>query len=107
MQGEEPVSGFTVEASSLDGTTHFPIDARFEADLAFRKQQGEAAYTIPENFLADLRFMPPAAGNALGIDRLELEGTPLDGTGGRITLSSALLATWSYLAVLVPSGARA
>lgn len=43
---------------------------RFEAALAFRKQQGEAAYPIPENFLADLKFMPPAAGNALGIDRL-------------------------------------
>jgi elongation factor P--(R)-beta-lysine ligase len=43
---------------------------RFEGELALRTQRGDASYPLPEKFLADLEFMPPSAGNALGIDRL-------------------------------------
>jgi lysyl-tRNA synthetase class 2 len=64
IAGLEICNGFT------ELTDPYEQRERFEAELAFRKQQGEPAYPIPENFLADLKFMPPAAGNALGIDRL-------------------------------------
>jgi elongation factor P--(R)-beta-lysine ligase len=43
---------------------------RFEVELALRQQRGDVSYPLPEKFLADLEFMPPSAGNALGIDRL-------------------------------------
>ncbi|MCU0598847.1 MAG: EF-P lysine aminoacylase EpmA [Desulfobacterales bacterium] len=64
IAGLEICNGFT-ELTDADEQRK-----RFEDELAARKQQGEAAYPIPEKFLADLKFMPPAAGNALGIDRL-------------------------------------
>lgn len=44
--------------------------ARFEKEMAQRKSSGKAVYPLPEPFLASLENMPPAAGNALGIDRL-------------------------------------
>ncbi|MDC3959392.1 EF-P lysine aminoacylase GenX [Polyangium jinanense] len=50
-----------------------PIEqrARFERDQAQRRAEGKAVYPIDERFLAALaEGMPPAAGNALGIDRL-------------------------------------
>jgi elongation factor P--(R)-beta-lysine ligase len=34
------------------------------------EKTGQAVYPLPEQFLNDLASMPPAAGNALGIDRL-------------------------------------
>jgi lysyl-tRNA synthetase class 2 len=43
---------------------------RFEKEMAQRKSSGKAVYPLPEPFLASLVNMPPAAGNALGVDRL-------------------------------------
>ena len=44
--------------------------ARFEMELAKRKQQGKTVYPMPEKFLRSLPFMPESAGIALGVDRL-------------------------------------
>jgi lysyl-tRNA synthetase class 2 len=43
---------------------------RFEEEIQFRKSAGKRIYPMPETFLTDLKFMPDAAGNALGLDRL-------------------------------------
>jgi len=43
---------------------------RFEQTQAQRAAAGKKPYPLPVNFLAALQDMPPAAGNALGIDRL-------------------------------------
>jgi lysyl-tRNA synthetase class 2 len=43
---------------------------RFEKEMELRKSSGKAAYPLPEPFLISLEKMPPAAGNALGVDRL-------------------------------------
>ena len=43
---------------------------RFESEREHRRQAGKPEYPMPEKFLTDLGNMPPAAGNALGIDRL-------------------------------------
>ncbi len=43
---------------------------RFEAELAARRAAGRTVYPMPEPFLAALAKMPPASGNALGLDRL-------------------------------------
>jgi len=43
---------------------------RFKIDGQVRNASGKAAYPLPEKFLQALGDMPPAAGNALGIDRL-------------------------------------
>jgi lysyl-tRNA synthetase class 2 len=44
--------------------------ARFEMELAKRRQQGKTVYPMPEKFLRTLPFMPDSAGMALGVDRL-------------------------------------
>ncbi len=44
--------------------------ARFVKAMAQRDVAGKAHYPLPEKFLAALKDMPAAAGNALGIDRL-------------------------------------
>jgi lysyl-tRNA synthetase class 2 len=43
---------------------------RFSAAEAARRAAGKPPYPLPERFLAELAGMPPAAGIALGIDRL-------------------------------------
>jgi len=43
---------------------------RFEQELQVRQRAGRPATPLPERFLADLETMPPATGNALGVDRL-------------------------------------
>jgi lysyl-tRNA synthetase class 2 len=43
---------------------------RFESENDHRRKSGKPAYPMPEKFLTALGNMPPAAGNALGIDRL-------------------------------------
>ncbi len=43
---------------------------RFEKEQENRGASGKSTYPTPEKFLDALRFMPPASGNALGIDRL-------------------------------------
>jgi len=53
--------------------------SRFELELARRRRSGEPQYPLPERFLAALDDgMPPAAGNALGVERLlaVLTGAP-------------------------------
>jgi len=44
--------------------------ARFEKELAFRKNTGKKEYPMPEKFLESISQMPGASGNALGLDRL-------------------------------------
>ncbi len=44
--------------------------ARFEKELESRKTMDKKVYPMPERFLQSLEEMPPAAGNALGLDRL-------------------------------------
>ncbi|MDJ0722340.1 MAG: EF-P lysine aminoacylase EpmA [Desulfobacterales bacterium] len=43
---------------------------RFETERDMRRRDGREAPPMPEPFLAALADMPPAAGNALGVDRL-------------------------------------
>ena len=45
---------------------------RFEFERQHRRQAGKPEYPMPEKFLEPLGSMPPAAGNALGIDRLAM-----------------------------------
>lgn len=44
--------------------------ARFERELAHRRESGKCDYPVPDKFLNALKDMPEAAGNAMGIDRL-------------------------------------
>jgi elongation factor P--(R)-beta-lysine ligase len=46
--------------------------ARFEKELAKRKEQGKPVTPMPEKFLRSLPFMPESAGIALGVDRLAM-----------------------------------
>lgn len=43
---------------------------RFEKENENRRRMGKPVYSVPEKFLSELEEMPPAAGIALGIDRL-------------------------------------
>lgn len=43
---------------------------RFVTEETERRSNGKAPYPLPEKFLSELAMMPPAAGIALGIDRL-------------------------------------
>lgn len=49
-----------------------PIEQRrrFAREEELRRHAGHPPYPVPEKFLAELTHMPPAAGIALGIDRL-------------------------------------
>ncbi len=44
--------------------------SRFLQEQEYRRSQGKTAYPLPEKFLDELSGMPPAAGIALGLDRL-------------------------------------
>ncbi len=44
--------------------------SRFQEAEAIRQSRGHPPYPLPESFLAALSHMPPASGNALGLDRL-------------------------------------
>ncbi len=48
---------------------------RFEADMSEKKRRYGLAYPIDEDFLDALAIMPPAAGAALGFDRLVMVAT--------------------------------
>jgi lysyl-tRNA synthetase class 2 len=48
---------------------------RFEAEMAEKDRVWGERYPIDEDFLAALRHMPPAAGSALGFDRLVMLAT--------------------------------
>ncbi len=43
---------------------------RFQDEVGRRLAQGKTAAPLPEPFLSALAYMPPATGNALGVDRL-------------------------------------
>jgi lysyl-tRNA synthetase class 2 len=44
--------------------------SRFEHEQTMRRLSGKNVYPMPQKFLDALQYMPEAAGNALGIDRL-------------------------------------
>ena len=46
--------------------------ARFEKEQCNRYEQGKQVYPMPDKFLTSLKYMPGAAGIALGIDRLAM-----------------------------------
>lgn len=64
VAGIELANGFT------ELTDHELQRKRFETENELRISQGKAQLPVPEKFLSDLAVMPPAAGIALGIDRL-------------------------------------
>jgi lysyl-tRNA synthetase class 2 len=45
---------------------------RFEEERTLRKSAGRSVYPMPERFLEALACMPPATGNAMGLDRLAM-----------------------------------
>jgi elongation factor P--(R)-beta-lysine ligase len=64
MGGVEICNGFTELTDAAEQRR------RFTQEQENRQRTGHAVYPLPERFLQDLAFMPSAAGNALGIDRL-------------------------------------
>lgn len=62
--GVEICNGFTELTDAADQRE------RFLREREMREKTGQPVYPLPEPFLNDLAAMPPAAGNALGIDRL-------------------------------------
>jgi len=64
IAGMELCNAFTELTDPLEQRT------RFETENRARDEQGRAAYPVAEPFLQALEHMPPAAGNALGLDRL-------------------------------------
>lgn len=64
ISGIELANGF----SELTDTTE--QRQRFAEEEAYRRSKGRAPYPEPVHFLEELAAMPPAAGIALGIDRL-------------------------------------
>ena len=63
-RGIELANGFS-ELTDVDEQR-----ARFLHELSMIEQHGREHAGVPEAFLADLARMPPAAGIALGVDRL-------------------------------------
>jgi len=66
IQGIELCNGF----SELTGAMNY--QARFERAKQKLKKQADTDYPLPLSFLVAMADMPPAAGNALGIDRLAM-----------------------------------
>jgi lysyl-tRNA synthetase class 2 len=66
VAGMELCNGFTELNDSVEQRR------RFAAELAQRKSAGLTVYPPPEPFLQALVTMPPAGGNALGLDRLTM-----------------------------------
>lgn len=64
IAGMELCNAFTELTDPLEQRT------RFEKALLVRQACGKKAYPMAEPFLQALDHMPPAAGNALGVDRL-------------------------------------
>lgn len=64
IAGLELANGFT-ELTDRDEQRR-----RFEKEVTMRKRLHRPAADMPEKFLSDLERMPPAAGIALGLDRL-------------------------------------
>ncbi len=64
IAGMELCNAFTELTDPLEQRT------RFETENQARGANGKAVYPVAEPFLQALKAMPPAAGNALGIDRL-------------------------------------
>ncbi len=64
ISGIELTNGFT------ELTDPEEQQQRFEKENLLRKQQGKNPLPLPKQFLKDLKHMPPAAGMALGVDRL-------------------------------------
>jgi len=66
VEGLELANGFTELTDAVEQRQ------RFEEEVALRERLGKSTWPIPEQFLADLPRMPPAAGIALGMDRLTM-----------------------------------
>lgn len=64
LAGLELANGFSELTDPLEQRS------RFSAEEALRRSMGLTPYPTAEKFLADLAYMPPTAGIALGIDRL-------------------------------------
>jgi lysyl-tRNA synthetase class 2 len=66
-----------IELANAFGELTDPAEQRrrFEADMAEKRRLYGVAYPIDEDFLAALAEMPPAAGIALGFDRLVMLAT--------------------------------
>ncbi len=81
ISGLEMCNGF----SELLGTEHYRT--RFEQARRKLKKTVAADWPLPEAFLADMADMPPAAGNALGIDRLAMLFCDTDDISTVVTFS--------------------
>lgn len=64
---------------------------RFEQEMAQRRSLGKAVYPLPEPFLCDLQRMPPATGNALGLDRLVMLLADTDTIDDVVTFTPEML----------------
>ncbi|WP_300667957.1 EF-P lysine aminoacylase EpmA [Desulfoluna sp.] len=66
VEGLELANGFTELTDAVEQRQ------RFEDEVALRKNLRKSTWPLPEKFLTDLSQMPPAAGIALGMDRLAM-----------------------------------
>ncbi len=66
------ISGIELCNAFTELTDSKEQERRFKAEIERRKKEGKVVYPMPEKFLEDLKKMPGAAGNALGIDRLTM-----------------------------------
>jgi len=64
--GLELANGFSELTDAAEQET------RFEKEQQTRRELGKTVYPMPEKFLQALRYMPRAAGIALGVDRLAM-----------------------------------